>query len=342
MAASIDVETLFRSAENEIQKIFEVLNKDKRGDKKWCETVVNSVNTVKETLVLFRDRLVSREEVLAAKPCSPSISYADTVSPKPRYSKNVVLVTPKTPDSVTDSSQTLQLVRSVTEKKMHVGVNAIKKVRNKGVLIELRSESECSDFVKNVENNNSNLCAKIPNKWDPRFIIHGMEGTVSADELVDNILSQNPHVKQCMADPTQRLELQFLKKSRDGSTQYAVIKSSPGIYHAAISGGKLYIGYSRCRVQDYTPVRRCYNCSGYGHISVDCKSAKRCPQCAEEHSITDCANTKATCANCLQFNTKMAGRPYFQPNSTDHPANSRECPAFKKIVEIIRSKTNYG
>lgn len=133
-----------------------------------------------------------------------------------------------------------------------------------------------------------------------------------------------------------------MRKTKDGLSQYAVIEVTPDIYKAVTRSEKLYIGYNRCSVKNYIPVTRCYNCCGYGHVASECRMQKRCSQCAEEHELKVCSKDKMECTNCKQFNFKMANRYNFRPCETNHTADSEHCPTYKKIVEIIKSRINYG
>lgn len=340
MAVNVNVAELHRAAENDINCIIEVLNKDKRTDKKWCETILQAIKSVKETLDVFRDNLVKAENTPVVRASVPS--YSSIISQRKEESKSVVVVTPKDLSSVTDSEQTLQLMRAVTNNKLNVGVNRVKKTRNKSVVIELRNNTECQEFVHRIETSHSNLTAKIPLKRNPRIMIHGIDISFPEDELVDSILHQNPHVSQCIQDPKQELKIQFVRRARDGGTKYAVLEVSPPIYHAAISSEKLYIGYSRCPVKAHVHVIRCYTCSGYGHVAADCRSQKRCSYCSEEHDASECPKQKVECANCKQHNFKLTRRGISHAVNVNHQATSTDCPVYQKIVQIIKSKINYG
>lgn len=341
MAMSIDVASLFCSAENEFKKIFEVLSMDKRTDRKWCEGVMNSVNSIKEVLVVFKDSLMEIHASANVQKTTHPHSYAQAVSTPSTKTRNVVIVSPRTPDIVKDSEQTLKIIKETTVNKIQVGINSVKKVRNKSVVIELRSKEECEAFMKKVETNSQHLTARIPTKRNPEVIIHGIEAGIGNDDLIQCIVDQNPYIKHCL-DSGEQMEIRFMKRSRDNTTQFAVLRVTPTIYHAMRNGGKVYIGYSRCPVKDHIPVTRCYTCCGYGHISKDCTFERHCRRCAEDHSFDICPQEKTVCINCLKFNTKMSSRKNPEMCATNHDATDTNCPAYKKIVEIITSKINYG
>ncbi|KAJ4443296.1 hypothetical protein ANN_04964 [Periplaneta americana] len=189
------------------------------------------------------------------------------------------------------TEQTLKIIKETTVNKIQVGINSVKKVRNKSVVIELRSKEECEAFMKKVETNSQHLTARIPTKRNPEVIIHGIEAGIGNDDLIQCIMDQNPYIKHCL-DSGEQMEIRFMKRSRDNTTQFAVLRVTPTIYHAMRNGGKVYIGYSRCPVKDHIPVTRCYTCCGYGHISKDCTFERHCRRCAEDHSFDICPQEK--------------------------------------------------
>ena len=180
---------------------------------------------------------------------------------------------------------------------MKVGVNNVKKVKDKSVLFELINDEECEEFIQNIENTNNDLKAIIPKKHNLRIIMR-LRLCFLKKSPVDAIVEQNPHVQQCMLDPSQQMKKLFMKCSRNGRAQFAVLEMTSMIYHAITASEKLYISYSRCRVQDYITVMRCYNCSGFGHTARDCSAMKNCSQCADNHNESECPRDKVECINC--------------------------------------------
>ncbi|KAJ4430663.1 hypothetical protein ANN_19253 [Periplaneta americana] len=74
------------------------------------------------------------------------------------------------------------------------------------------------------------------------------------EELLEGIIEQNPTLKQCQADSNEHVILRFMKHSRNGQSQFAVLEVTPKCYRSMMSLGKLYIGYMRCPVRDHIHV----------------------------------------------------------------------------------------
>lgn len=332
---------VIRSAEKEINYIISVMNMDKRTEKKWQENVLKSAQVIKEALLQIKNMIDLNKNVVASSVQEHSYSSVTQNITKTECTKNVVIISPKCPETVVDSEQTLKLVQATTKHKLNVGVIATRKIRNKRVLIELRSAAECVSFQEKIQQCNDNLVINIPRKHNPRIIVHGIDANFPEDELLSAIKEQNPNVAQCLLDTNQSMTKRFMKKAWNGQTQFAVLEVSPMIYRTIMRSAKLFIGYSRCKVNDHFHVIRCHKCSAFGHIAADCRSQLHCPQCSEQHELKDCRNTKTECINCKTYNSRMATRNNFRPYDIDHPATSSDCPAFKKTLNIIKSKINY-
>lgn len=89
------------------------------------------------------------------------------------------------------------------------------------------------------------------------------------------------------------------------------------------------IGLLRTPTRPYYPnPLLCYGCARYGHSSVRCPGPKRCLNCSAEHEIArdEICNEDAHCINC----------------NGPHRPNNRQCPVFKKEMEVIRLKVDHN
>jgi hypothetical protein len=74
------------------------------------------------------------------------------------------------------------------------------------------------------------------------------------------------------------------------------------------------------------PVKQCYRCLRYGHISKFCKNAERCSICNNNHNYKDCSvsKDKAVCVHC----------------NGNHISISGQCPI--KIKKIAENREKYN
>ena len=165
-------------------------------------------------------------------------------------------------------------------------------------MLELRNKSECCNFIESVKDN-KHITAVVPKKNNPKVIIHDIESYFPECELVDAILRQNPTIQQCLLDTSQQMTKRFMKKTKDGVCQYAVLEVSPQIYKTMMKESKIFIGFSRCSVKSYTPVLRCFQCLGYSHVAADCQIPQHCMRCDDEHTIASCPESNTECIKCI-------------------------------------------
>ena len=83
-------------------------------------------------------------------------------------------------------------------------------------------------------------------------------------------------------------------------------------------------GYFSLPVETYIPSPlRCFKCQKFGHGLSSCRGQVTCAHCGEKtHTTEDCTASTKKCINC----------------NGDHSASSRECPQWKKQVDINRIK----
>lgn len=89
------------------------------------------------------------------------------------------------------------------------------------------------------------------------------------------------------------------------------------------------VGLLRVTTRPYYPnPLLCYGCARFGHPRIRCPGPKRCLNCSNEHELSEdeeCTSA-AHCINC--------GGP--------HRPNNRQCPVFKKEVEVVRVKVDHN
>lgn len=88
------------------------------------------------------------------------------------------------------------------------------------------------------------------------------------------------------------------------------------------------VGLLRVATRSYYPnPLLCYGCFRFGHPRLRCPGPKRCFNCSKEHELAEEECTApAHCINC----------------GGAHRPNNRQCPVFKREVEIVRLKVDYN
>ena len=107
MAVSVNNCELYGSALKEVENVFHVLNSDKRIDRKWKESITNSMNAIKTFLETYRDEVARLQDSLTSIPAHQPL-YSDIVKSHPKDSQDI-----KKLKFVLDKNKGFQTVRQI-------------------------------------------------------------------------------------------------------------------------------------------------------------------------------------------------------------------------------------
>jgi len=166
----------------------------------------------------------------------------------------------------------------------------------------------------------SNWIAYIPNYKLFRFgIVRGVDLSLSLEEIHKGI--------KFMDRP---IEIKFISrlKFRDKNNNNE-LRDSSSVKIEFLSNFLEFISIwsLRSRVRSYiNRVRKCFNCSKWGHSSAFCKRTLVCFGCGKSHDTDLCSNVNFTCPNC----------------NKNHPPLDYNCFIFQKykIVNYIMAYCN--
>lgn len=211
-----------------------------------------------------------------------------------------------------------------------IRIDRLIKSRNKAVRI-VASPSEIEKIRANPDLKRAGLEVKSCHKLNPRLVVRDIPPSMSREALMSSLISQN-----CDGLPTQDVKLIYLfpNKNRNDSTS-AVIEVPSEIRRRMLERGRIYVGWTSCRVADHLRLTQCFRCLSLGHIAKDCKLGKDvCGHCADSHETRQCPNRERSpkCHNCT-----VAGSP-----STDHSAlDTATCPFLRRKLTEKSKFINY-
>lgn len=142
-------------------------------------------------------------------------------------------------------------------------------------------------------------------------------------EMEDDIDSD--FVKGCLSSAlnidSEDIRTNPIRKMQRG-TQMVTVFLPHEAATAAITMGKIKIGWTMCPVKERSDPPFCSKCQVYGHHTGSCKATtqanRKCLRCgSEEHITRDCKSADEYCISC-----KTKG----------HRANSMVCPVYKGLV----------
>ena len=193
-------------------------------------------------------------------------------------------------------------------------VKSIKKLRSGSLLIECANEHQSKNLLK------TNSLATIPVQVSPHRSLNNCKG-ILRDRL------------GYFADMTE-LELTTALRPQGISTvkrftykrNGQILPSNTYLLNFSLPKppSSIKAGYFNLPIETFIPSPlRCFKCQKFGHGLSYCRGQVTCAHCGERsHTTEDCTAVSKKCINC----------------NGEHSASSRECPQWKKQVDINRVK----
>ena len=130
----------------------------------------------------------------------------------------------------------------------------------------------------------------------PRIVIYDVPHTADGDPR-EEIFSQNQNIQDLVSkDDFLRLtkKISHWPTRRSEYETNWVLEVSPTIRKMLVIKGKVYMGWSTCRVADYFDAVRCFKCQQYGHVAKHCTHKREtCGHCGEaRHRFPSCMKKK--------------------------------------------------
>lgn len=165
----------------------------------------------------------------------------------------------------------------------------------------------------------------------PKIKITGYTGDMDMKEIEECIKKQNQIITS-----EDEFKITYIKKSKNkNSTIFA--ECTPRLFHRIMNVKKLFLDWERLPVYEDIKVPRCYKCQDYYHKNTNCQNKTVCEFCAEEHNVSECPRQNKKCKNCMIANTK-----YNQKHELNHEASDPNCPSYKYLLNILKTKLDYG
>ena len=181
---------------------------------------------------------------------------------------------------------------------------------------------------------------KEPSKLLPKLKVCNLDSYLrnEKDELKEAILLKNHGVKN-LVENGGTLDVIII----DDKSKYAVLKVSPQVRNEIMKQGKVFIDMQSHFVKDNWHITQCFSCQQFGHKqgSDFCKNksgGSNCLYCGGTHRSKDCMQkhekSAHKCINCEQSKNNQ-----IRNAAHGHTSTSKECPIFKKEVQLLISKT---
>jgi hypothetical protein len=262
------------------------------------------------------------------------VKVNNTVEVNKNVSNNNPVLLLKAKDKNVKRTQIKDVLRKKIDPTL-VPVNGMLNAADGAVLVQCKSK----DFLKIVEDEivqkmGEDYEVKIPNEKKPRAKIINIYdvNNCETDDFKDAIVKQNNEIFESV----DQINIVKIISAKKNNYKHLIIETNPDIFRKMMEVKKLNVGWNKCAVLESVDLTRCFKCSMYGHIEKYCKKEMVCPKCAGNHKVHDCTSETVKCANCLNCNEKLKLNL-----NVDHMVFDRECPVFKRKIEMKRKSINY-
>lgn len=266
----------------------------------------------------------------------PRIPSVSRVNKKPEPGPKLVFIRPKSGDKGDSEAAKREVIKALRPVEDKLKIRNIRKTREGGLVVEAGDDRTWGKLLENPDLRRTFEVGR-PQKRQPRLMIYDVPRDISEAEGLKAIYEQN------MADNSgvsweefsKSTKVIFKNGQRDREVVHWVIEVSPAVRANLRKSERIFILWSACRVIDFVAVSRCFNCHRFGHVAKSCREKEQtCGHCAAKgHGHKECKakNKKAVCPNCKAFNLP-----------SDHEVSSRDCPTYKRAIQVLIERTDYG
>nr|AMS38362.1 hypothetical protein [Bactrocera tryoni] len=196
-------------------------------------------------------------------------------------------------------------------------VTHIRKTLKGDLLIELknRADTKAESFQSALEGVVGEMAMIQPKTHNVTIMCKDLDEITTPEEICAALK------RECGIQNLEISSVKSLRKTRSG-TQIALVCMRAQDAKAALKLGKIKIGWSICRLREYSPIPRCYKCFHLGHMARKCCSltdrSSQCTRCGTAGHLAKVCTNVPSCMLC----------------KGEHSVLSTTCP---KYLEMMKS-----
>lgn len=263
---------------------------------------------------------------------SSTVSYSAAARQNKSQPKNSIIIRTRDANSTPDELYK-EIKTSVNPVGLSVTVNSIKKTNN-SVIINCGNSDSLNRLKDKLESQLGGSYDVAESKnISPKIIIFGTEKPETAVD--DRIFEQNILKLNNISTESNNFQFKIVRRINHKGLINIIVAVDPRTRKAVIDKGYLYVEWKKCNVADSYHIKRCYNCSGFGHLNTECtKKFPVCSLCAEGHETRLCTSSSQKCANCI-----VSNKVYKTNLDINHCAKDKNCPTYLNKLNQIKEKT---
>lgn len=295
----------------------------------------------KNNIIVAKDEIITllKEKIseLEKSNIKQQFTYSQVTQNGQNGARNVnnlpsIIIKPKKQQNVERTEADIKKIIKPAELK--IAIRNTKSTKNGSMLINCTNKADIEILKKEAENKLKEYDVQMTKMRLPRFRMVGYEGDLNEQQLSNSIREQNSIVGD---DDIFRIT--YIRKTNkpNGTTSLVFGECSPALFRKIMHTNKLHVEWRRYTVIEDLSVPRCFKCQEFYHKHETCPNKQKCEFCAGEHHIKDCPKQNQKCINCKSTNDR------FKLNyNIDHKASDVECPSYQYLLNIVKSKIDYG
>lgn len=290
--------------------------------------------TTKNELHILHQTMARNSEILQA-PIITSQSYADIVNNKniSRPNSNIpsLIIKPKNKQRIEKTKE--DLYKNIKPAELKIGVKNTRETKTGGIIVKCQTLQEIEKLQAEAERTlSTNYDVHVTKLRKPKIKIIGYDGEESEKQIERDLREQNSFITEM-----DKLKVTFIRKHRNSRLKTIFAECSPELFHKIISIKKVFLNWQRYRVFEDLSIPRCFRCQDFYHKNSECSNGVTCEFCMGDHEIHECQKISKKCKNCVEANLK-----YNTKYNTEHETSNQECPSYNYLLDILRSKIDYG
>ena len=264
----------------------------------------------------------------------PAPLLNDSIAQYPRNDRDATstLILPAAGDEAHQKQQVKRINKVAVERKVSIAKSFKKKNGDMVIVCNSREtrdslKGHIKDTIPEIEVISSNSNCKYT------IAVVGFDNNYCGNDIVSTLIDQSFFLKAFFSiekvdEHIKYVDTQPLRNNAD--LFQSTFKVSKDIRQLLKKhGDRLIVGIVSCKVYDIVFVKRCAICQNYGDFLArcPCKDGPYCALCGDKHETVNCPSPDSPdkkCINCLRNKLE----------SINHAAFSKQCPIFKRELEI--------
>lgn len=305
-----------------------------RSKKSEMETLQRTINDVISKNVELANRIITLEAAQSSTPRTDFLSYADITSGQgSKQRKNVpsLIIKPKVQQNSDETRE--DLCKNIKPAGLKIGVKNLRVTKNGGVVVKCQTKEDVEKLRREAEKTlDGKYEVHVSRLRKPRIKIIGGEMAMSERQIEEGLREQNDFIAE-----NDEIKVTYIRKHRNNKTTTIYAECNPELFHKFIRSKRVFLQWERYPVYEDINIPRCFKCQDFYHRSDGCNRRAVCEYCMGEHNIRECPKSEKKCANCVAANQR-----YRTNYDIHHEANNQECPSYKYLIDVLRSKIDYG